>query len=123
MYADRPSARGNRKQAKSEYRNDFDRLTAAVDGTDGQPSAAPSIIGWVAFCIALFEVLFLAVSELWIQDVFCVLAIALGVYSYQKQKVHGDSWQAVVAIILGACSLIGTMGMHAIGSVLMAAIG
>ncbi len=122
-YTARPSARGSRRQTKSEYKNDFDRLTAAVDGTDGQPSAVPSIIGWVAFSLALFEVLFLPVAELWIQDIVCVVVISLGAYSYQKQKVREDGWQALVAIVLGACALVGTMSMHAIGSVLIAAIG
>lgn len=122
-YADKPSARVSRKQARREYKNDFDRLSAAVDGTDGQPSAVPSIIGWVAFSLAMFEVLFLPVAELWIQDVVCVVAISLGAYSYQKQKVREDGWQALVAIVLGACALVGTMSMHAIGSVLISALG
>ena len=122
-YEQKPSARGGRKQGQKEYRNDFERLSAAVDGEDGQPSAVPSIVGWVAFSLAMFEVLFLPVEELWVQDIFCVVAISLGAYSYQKQKVREDGWQALVAIVLGACALVGTMGMHAMGAVIGAAIG
>lgn len=112
----------DRRPPARQARAHLDPGIATEGGADGKGTAAAGVLGAIGILCALLEVLFCALSPLWLQDILCLLAICFGAYSFASSTARSDRWRSISAMVIGGCSLVGTMSMHAIASVIIAAL-